>query len=117
MSYTVHRTQNFKDKLSESASWLYEHNFETYGEEYADKKMDELHVEISALETRIAATPYIHKELNSGVPTTRVRSIYGGRYECEWEIDAANSDIYLTDFRDLKHPEELRYNQLDFDEE
>ncbi len=117
MSFTVYRTHHFKEKLLQNAKWLYKHNSEEFDEGYADDKLMELQDEVDALERQLTETPYIYRAEDPNHPTTRIHSIYADRFQCVWEIQEDNQNIFLTDFRDLKYPEELRYQDIEFDEE
>lgn len=117
MPYTVYRTQNFRAKLLQNAKWLYDHNLEDYGEGYADDKLMELQDEVDSLERQLAESPYVYRAEDTDHPTTRVHSVYDDRFQCVWEIQETNQNVFLTDFRDLKYPEERRYESVEFEEE
>ena len=117
MSYVVSIGATFQTKLEECATWLTTHYKEDYGDEYADKKINQLRLEIEELVGRISKMPRAYETVKHSSPDeTRAHSVHDGRYLIVWEIHETSRTVILTDFRDLKYPADHQFVEVEFDD-
>lgn len=117
MSYVVTSSATFNSKLEDCALWLTRHYRDDYGDDYADKKINQLQLEIKELIGRISKMPRIYESVkNSSPDETRAHSVHDGRYLIVWEIHEASRTVVLTDFGDLKYPADHQFIEVEFDD-
>jgi hypothetical protein len=113
----VTSSTTFNCKLEECGVWLTSHYRDDYGEEYSDKKINQLYEEIRALISRLSKMPRIYESVkNSNPDETRAHSVHDGRYLIVWEIHEKSKTVILTDFRDLKYPTDSQFAEVEFDD-